>query len=87
MALPAPLPVDLSSPDGGGPERAHDPTFGVWDRGLSALRDPINLGIRVLNEVGAGLRELPDGSLEDLLVVPLAGDYLAIRFSSPAPAP
>jgi len=49
MALPAPLPVDLSSPDGGGPERAHDPTFGVWDRGLSALRDPINLGIRVLN--------------------------------------
>jgi hypothetical protein len=67
MALPAPLPVDLSAPDGRGPERTHDPTFGAWDRGLSALRDTINLGIRVLNEVGAGLRELPGGSLDDLL--------------------
>ena len=79
MALPAPLPVDLSAPDGRGPERTHDPTFGAWDRGLSALRDTINLGIRVLNEVGAGLRELPGGSLDDLLVVPLAGDHSAIR--------
>ena len=79
MALAAPLPVDLAPPDGGGAERGHDPTFGAWDRGFSALRDTINLGIRVLNEVGAGLRELPDGSLEELLVVPLAGDYAAIR--------
>ena len=79
MALPDPLPVDLSPPVGGGPERGHDPTFGAWDRGFSALRDTINLGIRVLNEVGAGLRELPDGSLEELLVVPLAGDHVAIR--------
>ncbi len=79
MALAAPLPVDLAPPDGDGAERGHDPMFGAWDRGFSALRDTINLGIRVLNEVGAGLRELPDGSLEELLVVPLAGDYAAIR--------
>jgi len=83
MGLPAPLPVDLSEPEGGA-ERAHDATFVAWDRGFDALRDTINLGIRVINEVGAGLRELPHGSLEDLLVVPLSGDYTAIRANAVA---
>jgi hypothetical protein len=83
MGLPAPLPVDLSEP-GGGAERAHDPTFGAWDRGFDALRDTINLGIRAINEVGAGLRELPHDSLEDLLVVPLSGDYATIRANAVA---
>lgn len=82
--FPAPLPVDLSAPVGGGPELAHDPTFAAWDRQLSALRDTINLGIRVLNQAGAGLRELPGGSLEDLLVVPLAGDCTVIRANAVA---
>lgn len=58
---------------------AHDPEFVALDEGLSTIRDTVNLGIDALNHVGAGLRRLPEGSLEELLIMPLTGDYLTIR--------
>jgi len=82
-ALPA-VPVDLPVPDGGDHTLRHDPDFVAFDRGLSAIRDTVNLGIDVLNSVGAGLRRLPDGSLEELLVRPLTGDYVRIRQNAAA---
>lgn len=62
----------------------HDPTFVAWDRSLSALRDTANVGIRALNQVGASLEELPEGSLEEVLVLPLTGDPSAIRGNAAA---
>lgn len=76
--------VDLAAPERGPRELRHDATFTAWDTSLSALRDVVNTGIRVLNEVGAGLRLLPEGSLEELLVHPLSGDYGAIRRNADA---
>ncbi|GEP36487.1 hypothetical protein NPS01_01500 [Nocardioides psychrotolerans] len=70
--------LGLLPPREGEAERAHDATLEAWDIGLSALRDVVNLGIRAINQAGAGLSELPDGSLEELLVVPLSGDWEAI---------
>ncbi|WP_435746257.1 hypothetical protein [Nocardioides sp. SYSU DS0663] len=70
---------DLRAPEPGGRELRHDATFGAWDASLSALRDVVNTGIRVLNQAGAGLTLLPEGSLEELLVHPVSGDYGAIR--------
>lgn len=71
--------LGLVPPRAGGEERSHDTTFEAWDLGLSALRDVVNLGIRAINQAGVGLPELPDGSLEELLVLPLSGDWSAIR--------
>lgn len=76
---PALVGLHLVDPPPGEARLRHDATFGAWDRSLSALRDVVNTGIRALNEVGAGLPLLPEGSLEELLVLPLAGDYGAIR--------
>lgn len=69
----------LDPPRVGDRELHHDETFTTWDRVFSGVRDGINLAIDHLNHVGAGLPRLPDGSLEDLLVVPLTGDYRLIR--------
>lgn len=79
MTLAGPTPLWLDPPPEGEPVLRHDPAFVAWDRGLSAARDVVNLGIRALNQAGAGLDELPDGSLEELLVVPLTGDHQVIR--------
>lgn len=77
-------PLDLPVPDGGDHTIRHDPEFVAFDRGLSAIRDTVNQGIDVLNGVGAGLAKLPEGSLEDLLVRPLTGDYVRIRQNAAA---
>lgn len=74
----------LDPPREGDPVLRHDPTFVAWDRGLSAARDVVNLGIGALNHAGAGLPELPRGSLEELLVVPLTGDHQVIRQNADA---
>lgn len=79
-----PDPVDLPAPDGGDHTIKHDPEFVALDRGLSGIRDVINQGIDVINGVGAGLPRLPEGSLEELLVRPLTGDYVAIRQNAAA---
>lgn len=77
-------PIRLAPPAYGDPALAHDATFSSWDRSLSAMRDVVNLGIGALNQAGAGLPELPGGSLEDYLVLPLSGDYGAIRQNAEA---
>lgn len=71
--------LHLRDPEPGDQRLRHDATFEAWDGAVSALRDVANTGIRALNTVGAGLRTLPEGSLEELLVQPLTGDYGAIR--------
>lgn len=73
------IALGLIPPREGDAELTHDPDFAAWDLGLSALRDTANLGIRAVNAVGADLPELPEGSLEELLVLPLSGDWAAIR--------
>lgn len=84
MSLTELSPLDLEPPREGDPVLRHDPTFVAWDRGLSAARDVVNLGIRALNQAGAGLAELPDGSLEELLVQPLTGEHQVIRQNAEA---
>lgn len=79
-----PDPVDLPEPATGGRELRHDAGFVALDAGLSALRDTINLGIGALNQAGVGLPRLPEGSLEELLVLPLTGDYRRIRQNAEA---
>jgi hypothetical protein len=79
-----PDPVDLPAPDGGDHTIRHDPELIALDRGLSGIRDVINHGIDVLNSVGVGLPRLPEGGLEELLVRPLTGDYIAIRENAQA---
>ena len=78
------VPVELSEPPLGERLVAHDCEFTAVDRGWSMLRDAINDGIRLANSVGAGLPLLPTGSLEELLVLPLSGDYRAIRRNATA---
>ncbi len=82
--LLTPDELDLPAPERGDRLLRHDPEFVALDAGLSRARDTVNLGIRALNELGAGLRELPDGSLEELLIQPLTGDYPAIRQNAEA---
>ncbi|NYJ02759.1 hypothetical protein HNR19_003457 [Nocardioides thalensis] len=77
-------PLELPEPDGGDRTLRHDPEFVALDNGLSGIRDTINRGVDVLNGFGAGLPKLPEGSLEDLLVRPLTGDYVRIRQNAAA---
>jgi hypothetical protein len=72
-------PLDLTEPDLGGHTRKHDAEFAALDATLGRVRDTVNLGIDALNHAGLGLRKLPEGSLEELLVMPLTGDYRRIR--------
>ncbi|WP_205473866.1 hypothetical protein [Nocardioides sp. SYSU D00038] len=82
--LPAVASPRFAVPPRGEPVLVHDATFAAWDRSFSAMRDLVNLGVDALNEVGAGLPRLPGGSLEELLVLPLTGDYGAIAQNATA---
>lgn len=77
-------PLDLGEPDLGGHTRSHDAEFEALDATLCRIRDTVNLGIDALNHAGLGLRKLPEGSLEELLVMPLTGDYRRIRQNADA---
>ena len=79
-----PTQLDLAAPELGESVLRHDATFKAWDAGLGGLRDTVNLGIDALNQVGAGLRKLPEGDLTDYLVAPLTGDYREIRQNAEA---
>ena len=72
-------PLDLTEPELGGHTMKHDAEFEALDSALGKVRDVVNLGIDALNSAGLGLRKLPEGSLEELLVMPLTGDYRRIR--------
>ena len=72
-------PLDLTEPELGGHTRKHDAEFEALDGTLCRIRDTVNVGIDALNHAGLGLRKLPEGSLEELLVMPLTGDYRRIR--------
>lgn len=68
-----------------GPERLrHDAEFRALDRGFDRVRDTVNTGIDVLNDLGLGLRRLPEESLQELVVLPLTGDHRRIRQNAAA---
>lgn len=77
-------PVHLAVPPRGEGVVVHDATFEMWDRSFSLMRDVVNLGVDALNQAGAGLPHLPAGSLEELIVLPLSGDYGEIRRNAAA---
>lgn len=83
MAL-APVPLDLPAPPEPGDTRRHDPTFESWDATVCGLRDTVNRVVGVLNDLGAGIPALPEGSLRSYLVEPLTGDHVAIRRNAEA---
>ncbi|GAA3526612.1 hypothetical protein [Nocardioides daeguensis] len=68
-----------------GPDRLrHDAEFRALDRTFDRIRDTVNTGIDVLNGLGLGLRRLPEGSLRELVVLPLTGDHRRIRQNAEA---
>lgn len=72
-------PVALPTPALGEKLLRHDTEFRAIDRTFDAIRDAVNKGIDVLNDLGFGVRRLPEESLEELVVLPLTGDYRVIR--------
>ncbi len=77
-------PLLLPEP-GPGPERLrHDAELRALDRTFDRIRDTVNTGIDVLNDLGCGLRRLPEESLQELVVLPLTGDYRRIRQNATA---
>lgn len=84
MALVGVSDLALREPRLGEATLHHDPTFSAWDDTFDRVRDAVNLGIRQLNHLGAGLPTLPEESLEELLVQPLSGDCSLIRQNADA---
>lgn len=78
MAVPTLAEIRLETPGRGEAQLTHDATFTAWDEAFSTMRDVVNQGIDAVNQAGAGLPRLPEGSLEELLILPLTGDYGAI---------
>ena len=86
MALQLPVTdLALVEPALGEETLHHDADFVAWDDAFDAVRDTVNFGIRQLNHVGAGLPLLPEESLEELLVQPLAGDCASSSGRTPTP--
>jgi hypothetical protein len=77
-------PLDLAPPELGGAVLRHDAEFVALDQTLCGIRDTVNLGIGALNEAGLGIPRLPEGSLAELLVLPLTGDHRRIRQNAAA---
>ncbi|TNM36582.1 hypothetical protein FHP29_20870 [Nocardioides albidus] len=78
------LPLHLPEPALGPDRLRHDAEFRALDRTFDRIRDTVNLGIDVLNDLGVGLRRLPEESLQELVVLPLSGDYRRIRQNAEA---
>lgn len=83
-ALFDPEPLELPEPAPGAPTLVHDADFRALDATFGTVRDVVNLGIDALNDLGFGLRRLPEESLEELLVLPLSGDHHRIRQNADA---
>ncbi len=77
-------PLDLPEPALGEDALVHDADFRVLDEGFDKVRDVVNRGIDALNELGFGLRRLPEESLTELVVLPLSGDHRRIRQNADA---
>jgi hypothetical protein len=77
-------PLVLPEPALGPELLRHDVEFRALDRSFDRIRDTVNTGIDVLNDLGCGLRRLPEESLEELVVLPLTGDFRRIRQNADA---
>lgn len=77
-------PLSLPEPALGEQKLRHDAEFRALDRTFDTIRDTANKAIDFLNEAGCGLRRLPEESLEELVVMPLTGDYRRIRQNADA---
>ncbi|THV14590.1 hypothetical protein E9934_07930 [Nocardioides caeni] len=76
--------VRLPEPALGAERVTHDVDFVRLDDAFDTVRDTVNRGVDVLNELGLGLRRLPEESLRELVVLPLTGDYRRIRQNAEA---
>lgn len=90
LALPGDPESWLQPPVAGDSGIRHDPTFARWDDSFSGTRDLANDVLAQINDIlrrvgfDLALPILPTGSLEDLLILPLTGDYDAIRRNADA---
>lgn len=82
--LLTPEPLELPEPALGEDELLRDTDFRALDEGFDRVRDVVNHGIDALNELGFGLRRLPEESLAELVVLPLSGDCRRIRQNADA---
>lgn len=62
----------------------HDAEFRALDATFGELRDVVNRGVDALCALGIDLPRLPEGSLDELLVLPLTGDHRRIRQNAEA---
>lgn len=73
-----PTDLTLDDPAEGEPQLKHDQTWEMTSAGYDETCDAINAGIDFINGLGAPgvhLPRLPEKSLEDYIVYPLAGNY------------
>lgn len=73
-----PQELTLDSPEEGEDQLRHNTAWKVTSEGYDDTRDTINSGIDFINGLGAPgvhLPRLPEKSLEDYIVYPLAGNY------------
>ncbi|GAB3018094.1 hypothetical protein GCM10011376_01180 [Nocardioides flavus (ex Wang et al. 2016)] len=73
-----PSALTLDDPAEGEPQLKHNQAWETTSDGYDATRDAINAGIDFINGLGApgvDLPRLPEKSLEDYIVYPLAGNY------------
>ena len=73
-----PQELTLDSPEEGEDQLRHNTAWKVTSEGYDDTRDTINKGIDFINGLGAPgvhLPRLPEKSLEDYIVYPLAGNY------------
>lgn len=70
--------LTLDDPEEGEPQLTHNDTWEMTSAGYDATRDGINSAIDTINGLGVpgvDLPRLPDKSLEEYIVYPLAGNY------------
>lgn len=73
-----PQALTLDAPEEGEPQLKHNNTWEITSEGYDDTRDTINQGIDWINSLhapGVHLPRLPEKSLEDYIVYPLAGNY------------
>lgn len=82
-----PKDLTLDSPEEGEPQLKHNTTWEITSDGYDETRDTINQGIEWINSLhvpGVSLPKLPEKSLEDYIVYPLAGNYTLLGANADA---
>ncbi|WP_181309544.1 hypothetical protein [Nocardioides campestrisoli] len=78
------LEEKLTPPGEGGPTMKHDAKWETAASGYDATRDAINEAIGHINSLGVNLPKLPEKSLEEYIIYPLAGNYAQLQGNAEA---